>query len=330
MRRDSIVRKIDDQPMFSAAIVVERGNCSGGAVSRIYPFGNVKVGTEKVDAAGNKSLELVPVRRAMTVQDLLRHTSGLTYGFFGDSLVKKAYVDAGIGISGDVTTADFVDKLATMPLHYQPGSTWDYSYSTDVLGRVLEVVSGKPLGVLLKERLFDPLGMKDTSFYVPESARQTRIAEPWPDDRTIGANATLGDPRVVQKLESGGGGLVSTAPDYSRFLQMMASGGTLDGRRYISPKTLEYMTRTIWVLAWPPPLLPSRGRGTGFWLASCAPDQRGVAFTHAAANTPGVEPAGLTSGSTRAATVRRFMMQSPSSACRTARSAQHGVRGDER
>ena len=155
MRRDSIFRIYSmTKPIVSVAamMLVEEGQLLLEApVSRYLPaFGNVKVGTEKVDAAGNKSLELVPVRRAMTVQDLMRHTSGLTYGFFGDSLVKKAYVDAGIGISGDVTTADFVDKLATMPLHYQPGSTWDYSYSTDVLGRVLEVVSGKPLGVAVE------------------------------------------------------------------------------------------------------------------------------------------------------------------------------------
>jgi len=247
------------------------------------------------------------------VQDLMRHTSGLTYGFFGDSLVKKAYVDAGIGISGDVSTAEFVDKLATMPLHYQPGSTWDYSYSTDVLGRVLEVVTGKPLGALLKERLFDPLGMKDTSFYVPEAARQTRIAEPWPDDRVIGANAAFGDPRVVQKLESGGGGLVSTAPDYSRFLQMLASGGTLDGRRYISPKTLEYMTSDHLgtSVATTPLYLP--GAGYGFGL--------GFAVRRTNGESPFITPAGEYNwggaGGTyfwvdpRSNTYVLFMMQSP-------------------
>jgi CubicO group peptidase (beta-lactamase class C family) len=318
MRRDSIFRIYSmTKPIVSVAamMLVEEGQLLLEApVSRYLPaFGNVKVGTEKVDAAGNKSLELAPVRRAMTVQDLMRHTSGLTYGFFGDSLVKKAYVDAGIGISGDVSTAEFVDKLATMPLHYQPGSTWDYSYSTDVLGRVLEVVTGKPLGALLKERLFDPLGMKDTSFYVPEAARQTRIAEPWPDDQVIGANAAFGDPRVVQKLESGGGGLVSTAPDYSRFLQMLASGGTLDGRRYISPKTLEYMTSDHLgtSVATTPLYLP--GAGYGFGL--------GFAVRRTNGESPFITPAGEYNwggaGGTyfwvdpRSNTYVLFMMQSP-------------------
>jgi CubicO group peptidase (beta-lactamase class C family) len=178
----------------------------------------------------------------MTVQDLMRHTSGLTYGFFGEGLVKKAYQDNNINAAGNITTAAFADRIATMPLAYQPGSTWDYSNSTDVLGRVIEVVSGQSLYQHLKARLLDPLGMKDTSFYVPEPERQARIAEPWPNDRSIGVNAPVSDPRQVMAMESGGGGMVSTAPDYARFLLMLRNGGQLDGRRYISPATLAYMT----------------------------------------------------------------------------------------
>ncbi|RZJ13827.1 MAG: class C beta-lactamase-related serine hydrolase, partial [Haliea sp.] len=254
-------------------------------VSRYIPsFANMKVGVEKVDpATGAKSLELVPARRPVTVQDLLRHTSGLTYGFFGDSLVKKAYLDAGVGGS-DLNTADFADKLASMPLHYQPGSTWDYSYSTDVLGRVLEVASGQSLYSVLRSRLLDPLGMKDTSFFVTDAARQARLAEPLAEDRVIGAGAMMGNPRVVQKFESGGGGLVSTAHDYARFLQMLMNGGALDGRRYLSPRTIDYMTADHLgtTVARTPLYLPGPGHGFGL----------GFAVRTAGGESPWITPAG--------------------------------------
>lgn len=270
MSRDSIFRIYSmTKPLVSVAtmMMVEEGRIQLEApVSRYIPsFANVKVGVEKADASGARSLELVPVRRAITVQDLLRHSSGLTYGFFGDSLVKKAYLDAGVG-STDLNTAEFADKLASLPLHYQPGSTWDYSYSTDVLGRVLEVASGQSLYSVLRARLLDPLGMKDTSFYVTDAARQARLAEPLADDRVIGAGAVMGNPRVAMKFESGGGGLVSTAHDYARFLQMLLNGGTLDGKRYLSPKTIEYMTADHMGTAVVPGPLYLPGPGYGFGL----------------------------------------------------------------
>jgi CubicO group peptidase (beta-lactamase class C family) len=183
---------------------------------------------------------MVPAKRQITIQDLMRHTSGLTYGFFGEGLVKKTYVDAHL-TEGDVDNAEFAERLAKLPLAYQPGTTWDYSQSTDILGRVIEVVSGKSLFQFEKERLLDPLGMKDTAFYVTEPAKKSLVAEPLPNDRTIGNNSAMGDPRVAQKWESGGGGMVSTIGDYARFAQMMLNGGTLDGRRYLSPKTIAYM-----------------------------------------------------------------------------------------
>jgi CubicO group peptidase (beta-lactamase class C family) len=176
----------------------------------------------------------------MTVQDLLRHTSGITYGFFGEGAVKKAYVDAKI-FSEDVDNAGFAERIAKLPLAYQPGTTWDYSHSTDILGRVVEVASGKSLYQFEKERILDPLGMKDTSFYVTDPAKQPLIAEPFPADRTIGNDAELSDPRIERKWESGGGGMVSTIGDYARFVRMIANGGTLDGKRYLSPKTIAYM-----------------------------------------------------------------------------------------
>jgi CubicO group peptidase (beta-lactamase class C family) len=290
MARDSLFRIYSmTKPMVSVAtmMMVEEGKITlETPISRYIPaFANSKVGVEKVNAAtGVKSLELEPLRRPITVQDLLRHTSGLTYGFFGDSLVKKAYLDAGVGVSGDFTNEEFANKLASLPLHYQPGSTWDYSYSTDVLGRVLEVVAGKPLYALLKERLLDPLDMKDTSFYVTDVAKQARIAEPLPDDRVIGAGATVGDPRVAMKFESGGGGMVSTADDYARFLSMLTSGGVYKGKRFLSPRTIEYMSADHLgsSVATTPLYLPGAGHGFGL----------GFAVRKVSGESPWITPAG--------------------------------------
>ncbi|MDX2203674.1 MAG: serine hydrolase domain-containing protein [Hyphomicrobiaceae bacterium] len=226
----------------AAMMLVEEGRLAlEDPVAKHLPeFKDVKVGVEKPDASGKPSLELVAPRRPMTVHDLMRHTSGLTYGFFGEGLVKKSYVEANLG-AGDPTTAEFVKRLAALPLVYQPGTTWDYSQSTDVLGRIIEVVSGQTLLQFMKERILDPLGMKDTSFYVTEKDKHDRIAEPLPNDRAIGAGAQVNDPRQVRNYESGGGGLVSTTADYQRFLQMLLNGGALDGKRYLSPKTIETM-----------------------------------------------------------------------------------------
>ena len=269
----------------AAMLLVEEGRLTLDApVSRYIPeFAKMQVGTEKTDAAGVKSLELTPARRQITVQDLMRHTSGLTYGFFGNSLVKKAYVDAGINASGDTTNEEFAKKIAAMPLHYQPGSTWDYSNSTDVLGRVIEVVAQKSLFAFMKERILDPLGMKDTTFYVPEPARQARIAEPLQNDRNFGEGANLNDPRVVKTAESGGGGMVSTAADYARFLQMLLNGGVLDGKRILGPKTLEYMTADHLGNAIVPGPLYLPGPGYGFGLGFAVRKSIGEPASNAAA-----------------------------------------------
>jgi CubicO group peptidase (beta-lactamase class C family) len=226
----------------AAMMLVEEGKLQlSDPVAKYIPaFGNVKVGVEKKGEDGNPALDLVAVRRPMTIQDLMRHTSGLTYSFFGEGLVKQAYLDANI-FADDIDNAEFAERIAKLPLAYQPGSTWDYSYSTDVLGRVIEVVSGKSLYEFEKERILDPLGMKDTSFYVTDKARHSLIAEPLPTDRTIGKGALISDPRVVRKWQSGGGGMVSTIEDYARFTEMLLNGGTLDGKRYLSPKTIAYM-----------------------------------------------------------------------------------------
>src|SRR4030095_8247232 len=155
--------------------------------------------------------------------------------------VTKAYVDANV-VDDSLTNAQFVERLAKLPLAFQPGTTWDYSYSTDILGRLVEVVSGKSLYQFQKENILDPLGMTDTSYYVADAAKHPRIAEPFKDDRRIGIGAEFGDPRLVRKWESGGGGMVGTVSDYAKFVHMLTKGGTLNGKRYLGPKTLAYMT----------------------------------------------------------------------------------------
>jgi CubicO group peptidase (beta-lactamase class C family) len=211
-------------------------------VAKYIPaFKEVKVGEEKKDADGKITLELVAPKRPMTIQDLMRHSSGLTYGFFGEGAVKKLFLEANLN-EGDPTTEEFVERLAKLPLVYHPGTTWDYSQSTDVLGRVIEVVTGRSLYEALKEMLLDPLGMTDTTFYSTDASKHGRIAEPLAKDRTIGAGAQVGDPRIARKYQSGGGGMLSTATDYARFLQMLANGGALDGKRYLGPRTIAYMT----------------------------------------------------------------------------------------
>ena len=246
MPRDALFRIYSmSKPITTVAamMLVENGKLRlDDPVSKFLPeFGHPQVGVEKPGADGRPTLHTEPANRPITVQDLMRHTSGLTYGFFGPGLVKKAYVDAKLG-ERDPTTEEFVQRLAKLPLAYQPGTTWDYSQSTDVLGRLIEVVSGKSLYQFEKERLLDPLGMKETSFYVTEPARQPRIAEPFANDRSFGVGAEMNDPRVSMRYESGGGGMVSTATDYGRFLQMMLNKGELDGKRYLGPQTVQFMT----------------------------------------------------------------------------------------
>jgi CubicO group peptidase (beta-lactamase class C family) len=200
---------------------------------------NLKVGVEKADKAGKRKLVLEDARREMTVQDLLRHTSGITYGQFGDSLVKAAYREANVFDPGQ-TTAEFITKLSRLPLQNQPGEVWDYSMSTDVLGRIVEVVSGEDLDAFIAATLTGPLGMKDTGFAVAP-AKADRIAEAQADPKT-GERPPMS--RTLTKRPrflSGGGGMVSTAADYLRFAQMLLNGGELGGERILSRKSVELM-----------------------------------------------------------------------------------------
>jgi CubicO group peptidase (beta-lactamase class C family) len=210
-------------------------------VSKYIPaFANVKVGLEKKAEDGTKTLELVPPIRPPTVLDLMRHTSGVTYGFYGDDPVRKAYAGANL-YSGDFDLAEFAERIAKLPLHDQPGTLWQYGHSTDILARVMEVASGKSLFTIEKEKLLDPLGMKDTSFFVTDPEKQKRMAQPMPNDSDFRVGR-INDPTVVKKWESASGGMVSTMADYARFVQMLLNGGQFEGKTYLSPRTFELMT----------------------------------------------------------------------------------------
>ena len=210
-------------------------------VSKYIPsFADVKVGVEKKAADGSKTLELVPPNRPPTVLDLMRQTSGITYGFYGDSMVRKAYAAANL-YAGDFDLAEFAERIAKLPLHNQPGSLWQYGHSTDVLARIMEIVSGKSLLAVEREKLLDPLGMKDTGFFVTDPAKQKLLAQPMPDD----SNFRVGrenDPTVAKKWESASGGMVSTMSDFSKFAQMLLEGGKFEGKTYLSPKAFELLT----------------------------------------------------------------------------------------
>jgi CubicO group peptidase (beta-lactamase class C family) len=185
-------------------------------------------------------LRLVPAPREATVHDLLRHTAGLTYGFLGSNPVQRRYVEANID-NRSRTNRDFIRAIAAMPLQDAPGEWFQYSHATDVLGAVVETVSGQPLGAFLKTRIFDPLAMKDTAFSVRRQDWD-RIAEPFANDPDSGAPVSMIEARQVPAWESGGGGLLGTVHDYVRFLSMLRNMGSLDGVRLVSRKTVQWMT----------------------------------------------------------------------------------------
>lgn len=205
----------------------------------IHAFADAKVGVDPSDEAGKHPLRLEPLKRPITIRDLLRHTSGITYGFFGETVVQKLYADP-LLYAGDFDNAEFADRIAVLPLADQPAVRWNYSHSTDVLGRVVEVASGQTLYQFEKQRLFDPLGMSETTYHLADQAKWPRLAKPFPADRFRVAG--IRDPTVPRRWESGGAGLVSTAADYARFLQMLLNRGELDGKRYLKPETVAAMT----------------------------------------------------------------------------------------
>ena len=277
MRADSIFRIYSmTKPIVSVAamILVEEGRLqlSDPVSVHIPELKGLKVGVEKGDG-----LELVAAAREPTVHDLMRHTSGFTYGIFGKSMVKDLYKEQGVDRT-DHSNAEFVKKLSAVPLMFQPGSTWEYSRSTDVLGVVVERVSGQTLDRFLEERILRPLGMKDTGFSVPAD-KQARVAEAFATDPDSKQPVNLFDPRQPAKLLSGGGGMVSTAADYLRFARMMLNGGELNGVRILSKKTVEYMTTDHLGAVRGPTYLPGPGYGFGLGVA--------VRLTDGQAPTPG-------------------------------------------
>jgi CubicO group peptidase (beta-lactamase class C family) len=247
MKTDSIVRIYSmTKPITTVAamILVDEGKIGlDDPVSKYLPeFKNLRVlpGKDKGD-------ETVEAKREPTIRDLMRHTAGLTYGFFGNSSIDQLYKKMGILSTPGDTLQDMIAKLGKLPLRFQPGTHWNYSVGVDVLGRVVEVVSGKPLDEFFAERIFKPLDMKDTGFFVPE--------EKW--DRFTGSHGenkeskklTVTEPaaksrfRTKPKLLSGGGGAVGTARDYLRFCQMMLNGGELDGVRILKKETVAEMIK---------------------------------------------------------------------------------------
>jgi CubicO group peptidase (beta-lactamase class C family) len=205
------------------------------AIAKYIPeFSDQKVGLEN-----NGRLELVPPKRPITIQDLLRHTSGIAYEHTGNGLVQQLYQQSRVR-SRKISNAEHAALVASLPLMCQPGAEWNYSRSTDILGHLIEVVSGKSLGAFLTERILAPLQMAETAFHTgPENA--DRLAEPFPIDPWSGEQVQLFNMLETPVMESGGGGLVSTTMDYARFCQMLLNGGVLDGVRIIGRKTLQLM-----------------------------------------------------------------------------------------
>lgn len=243
MREDAIFRIASmTKPFASLSIMMlsEEGKLS--IVDRVDKYlpelKDLKVGVVKPGADGKPVLTLEPQKKPMTVQDLLRHTAGLTYGS-PDHPVKQAYLDAKVGDRGD-TNAMYLAKLAKVPLLFQPGTTWEYSVAVDVLGILVERVSGLPLDRFIAERIAGPLKLPDTGFTMPASQGH-RGARP---QREGPKNVVPNIPLVTDNhtFKSGGGGMVSTAADYARFSQFLLNGGELDGVRLVSRKTIELMT----------------------------------------------------------------------------------------
>ncbi|MDY0065419.1 MAG: serine hydrolase domain-containing protein [Steroidobacteraceae bacterium] len=245
MTRDAIFRIASmTKPitLVAALMLAEQGRLQiMDPASRYLPqLRSLQVGVERTSASGERSLALEPMRREITVQDLMRHTSGMTYGPVGDSLVQRAYRTANL-LDDQQTNAQMLDKLVALPLAFQPGSTFEYGMSHDVIGRIVEVISGVDLNRFVVERIAKPLGMTDTAFVL--DARQVqRLAQFQPAGQG-GKPLIIGyNPAKPQKWYSGGGGLLSTAEDYVRFCQMLLNGGELDGVRLLSRKTVEWMT----------------------------------------------------------------------------------------
>jgi CubicO group peptidase (beta-lactamase class C family) len=255
MALDSVFRIYSmSKPLVSVAamMLVEDGKIQlTDPVAKFLPaFKGQRVSVARADAAfARLTYTSVTADRDMTVQDLLRHTSGLAYGEITQNApVKDSYAKAGVYLPGvrdydsrDLTPAEQVERVAAAPLAHQPGTVWEYSLASDILGRVVEAASGQRLGDFLDERLFRPLRMVDTAFSVPHN-KMSRLAQPLATDLASGQPIKVIEVSAQPKNDSGGAGAVSTAADYLRFTQMLLNGGQLDGTRILSRTTVELMT----------------------------------------------------------------------------------------
>ena len=247
MTEDTIVRVYSmTKPVTSVALMMlcERGLFSlDDPVHRYIPAWKKL----RVRKAGSHPLFLtVPCERPMTIRDLFMHTSGLTYDFMHETNLDAAYRELGVGLPRrGYTLQQMIDQLAALPLEFSPGERWNYSLATDVLGYLIEVISGRSLPDFMREALFEPLGMTDTSFEIPPD-KVGRLASCY--ERNLQKEMVLQDDCrdshfAARTFWSGGGGLLSTVGDYYRFCQMLLNGGTLDGRRVIGSRTLRFMSR---------------------------------------------------------------------------------------
>lgn len=271
LEKDSIFRIYSmTKPITTMAVMMlyEEGKLQlNDPIERYLPaFANVRV-------AGPGG-SLVAPQRPMTVQMLMTHSAGLTYGVFGDTLIDRQYRDANLMTSPDLDV--FMERLGPIPLQFQPGTRFHYSVATDVLGAVVESVSGQTLGEFFQQRIFGPLEMEDTFFQVPADKLNrfgtNHTFDPQAGELVVSDHPSASNFVNRQTFESGGGGLLSTAEDYMKFGQMVLNGGELDGVRIIGNKTLEYMTRNHLPGIFgdngqhAPDTLPGFVNGTGFGL----------------------------------------------------------------
>jgi len=226
---------------LAAMMLIDQGKLAlADPLSKYIPaFAAVKVGVDSETADGRPVLELVPPDRPVSIEDLMRHTSGISYGYIGGELIRNAYSQARL-FDGRFDNTVFANRIAELPLARQPGTLWRYGHSTDVLGRVIEIVSGASLSQFMKQHIFAPLGMTSTEFVLHTPEEWARMAEPLPEDAILLRSEKRR--REHPEWESGGGGLVSTITDYARFAQMLLDGGTSGGRQYLSPTAFRQMS----------------------------------------------------------------------------------------